>query len=157
MDAKGIVIAANTTMAERFGRTTQEVIGESIYDLMPASLVGSRRSHIEKVVRTGRSVHFSDRRAGMDLDNFVHPIPDANSKVTKLAVFSMDVTERRQAEESIKRVKEEWEMTFNAVPDLIAIIDKDHRIVRVNQAMADRVGLHPDEAKGLFLLRNRSQ
>ncbi|MGC8494552.1 MAG: ATP-binding protein [Syntrophobacteraceae bacterium] len=33
----------------------------------------------------------------------------------------------------------EWEQTFNSVPDLIAILDVNHRIVRVNAEMAKRL------------------
>ncbi|MHC4708715.1 MAG: PAS domain-containing protein [Planctomycetota bacterium] len=62
----------------------------------------------------------------------------------------IDVTERKRAEEKIIRAKEEWERTFTAVPDLIAIIDNDYRIVRVNKAMAERMGVAPDQAVGMI-------
>jgi PAS domain S-box-containing protein len=61
-----------------------------------------------------------------------------------------DITERKTAEEKIVRAKEEWERTFMTVPDLIAIIDRDYRIVRVNKAMAERMGVAPDEAAGMI-------
>jgi PAS domain S-box-containing protein len=57
--------------------------------------------------------------------------------------------ERKRAEEAVLRAKEEWEHTFNSVPDLIAILDNQHRIVRVNKAMADRLGMAPEECVGL--------
>ncbi len=41
-----------------------------------------------------------------------------------------------------------WEATFDAVPDLIAIIDESHRILRVNRAMAERLNLPPSEIEG---------
>jgi len=53
-----------------------------------------------------------------------------------------------EARESLVRAKEEWEATFNAVPDLIAILDQEHRIVRVNQAMAAALGLNPEDLVG---------
>ena len=34
----------------------------------------------------------------------------------------------------------DWEQTFDSVPDLICILDKEHRIVRANRAMAQRLG-----------------
>ncbi|MFC1835063.1 PAS domain S-box protein [Thermodesulfobacteriota bacterium] len=49
---------------------------------------------------------------------------------------------------AIERAKREWERTFDAVPDLIAILDKDHRIVRINRAMACAGGMSPKEAIG---------
>jgi PAS domain S-box-containing protein len=42
-----------------------------------------------------------------------------------------------------------WEMTFNAVPDAVAIIDRNHQIVQVNKAMAERLGVTPEQCTGL--------
>jgi PAS domain S-box-containing protein len=53
-----------------------------------------------------------------------------------------------QAEEAIIRAKEEWEWTFDAVPDLIAILDDQHRILRANRAMAERLGVNLQECIG---------
>ncbi len=44
--------------------------------------------------------------------------------------------------------KDEWEETFDAVPDLICILDTQHRIVRVNKAMAKRLGVTKEECVG---------
>ena len=41
-----------------------------------------------------------------------------------------------------------WERSFNSVPDLIAILDCNHRIVRVNQPMADKLGQTPGQCVG---------
>jgi len=57
--------------------------------------------------------------------------------------------ELRASEEAVRRAKEEWERTFNTVPDLIAILDREHRVVRVNRAMAARVGKTPQECIGV--------
>ncbi|UCD58470.1 MAG: PAS domain S-box protein, partial [Candidatus Hydrogenedentota bacterium] len=51
-----------------------------------------------------------------------------------------DVTEQREAEDQIIRAKREWELTFDAVPDLIMILDNEYRVVRANKAMANRLG-----------------
>jgi PAS domain S-box-containing protein len=75
------------------------------------------------------------------------PIYNANGTVSKHSVIA-DITERKGAEESIKRAKEEWERTFASLPDLIAILDNRHRVLRVNEAMAKRLGLKPDDYIG---------
>lgn len=41
-----------------------------------------------------------------------------------------------------------WEKTFDAMPDLVAILDTDHSIVRVNKTMADRLGIPVAELTG---------
>ena len=52
-------------------------------------------------------------------------------------------------EQELERAKEHWERTFHSVPDLIAIMDGKHRVVQANQAMADRLGVTPEECIGL--------
>ncbi|HEY9162136.1 MAG TPA: PAS domain S-box protein [Desulfomonilia bacterium] len=61
-----------------------------------------------------------------------------------------DITERKLAEAETIRAKEEWEQTFDATPDLIALIGVDHRIVRANRAMTERLGCTQEQAVGLL-------
>jgi PAS domain S-box-containing protein len=49
----------------------------------------------------------------------------------------------------LSRAKQEWEKTFDSVPDLIAIVDQDYRIRRLNRAFATRIGVEPRDAIGL--------
>ncbi|MFZ5866185.1 MAG: diguanylate cyclase [Thermodesulfobacteriota bacterium] len=60
-----------------------------------------------------------------------------------------EVIERTRIERLIAKAKREWEQTFDTVPDLIAIIDRDFRIQRLNKAMAAKLGVHPRDAIGL--------
>lgn len=60
-----------------------------------------------------------------------------------------DITERKQSQAALVRAKEDWERTFDAVPDLIAILDAEHRVVRANRAMAERLRTSPEQCVGL--------
>jgi PAS domain S-box-containing protein len=68
---------------------------------------------------------------------------------TTLLGFFRDVTERKRAAEALLHAKEQWERTFASVPDMIAIIDNNHKVVRVNESMAKRLGRKPEECVGL--------
>lgn len=50
---------------------------------------------------------------------------------------------------NMETLAQRWEETFNAVPDLIGILDNRDTFVRVNKAMAERLGCQPEEAVGL--------
>jgi|GEM_PF-653064 len=65
-----------------------------------------------------------------------------------IATF-LDITAEARAQAEIVRAKDEWERTFNAVSDLILILDAQRRIVRVNKAVADRMGTVPEQMIGL--------
>jgi PAS domain S-box-containing protein len=60
-----------------------------------------------------------------------------------------DITDRKQVENELLRAKNDWERTFDSVTDLIAIVDKDHRIIRANREMSKRLGIKPEECVGL--------
>lgn len=71
-----------------------------------------------------------------------------NSVGETLLVIVSDITERKRVEDAILRAKKQWEGTFDAVSDLIAVIDENHRIVRVNRAMAAKLNRKPEECIG---------
>jgi len=58
------------------------------------------------------------------------------------------ILKQRKIESELQKAKNYWERTFDAVPDLIAILS-DHKIVQVNRAMAQQLGVTPEQAVGL--------
>ncbi|HSM75777.1 MAG TPA: ATP-binding protein [Desulfobacterales bacterium] len=66
----------------------------------------------------------------------------------RLLLTISDITAQKLAERAIIRAKTQWEQTFDAVPDLIAIINERSDIVRVNRALARRLGLTPQACVG---------
>ena len=126
----------------------KNVIGKMVTEVIP----GIRESDPElfeiyaRVARTGVPERFETyvEALGMWFSISVY----SPRKEHFVAVFDV-ITERKLAEEKALRAKEEWERTFDGMPDLIAILDTRHRIVRVNMAMAERLGATPDECVGL--------
>ncbi|MBN1867255.1 response regulator [Candidatus Sumerlaeota bacterium] len=68
--------------------------------------------------------------------------------VLVLSVLTVNILRRRRAERLMAKGKEEWERTFDSVPDLIAILDPDRRILRANRAMANRMKQSPSQCLG---------
>ena len=65
-----------------------------------------------------------------------------------VAVFE-NITDRKKAEQELRQAKNDWERTFDTIPDFIAILDNSHKIVRANRAMAEQLGVKPEQAIGL--------
>ena len=61
-----------------------------------------------------------------------------------------DITDRKHVEKTIRQAKQIWERTFDAVPDLIAILDNEYRMSRVNRAMAEKLGTTVQEVVGQY-------
>ncbi len=60
-----------------------------------------------------------------------------------------EIIANNRIREAVIHAKKEWERTFDSVPDLIAIMDADNQIVRLNKAMAEKMGLTPQQAIGM--------
>ena len=60
-----------------------------------------------------------------------------------------EITELKRAEQALQRAKIEWERTFDNIPDLIAILDGQHKIMRANRSMARKLGVTPEQCVGL--------
>ncbi|MBI3040919.1 MAG: PAS domain S-box protein, partial [Chloroflexi bacterium] len=59
-----------------------------------------------------------------------------------------DITEKVLAAETIKQAARQWQETFDAIPDLISIHDRDYSIIKVNRAFARALGTTTEELIG---------
>jgi PAS domain S-box-containing protein len=79
---------------------------------------------------------------------------ELNAQTEELAAQAEELRttneELRQHEQALLRAKEQWERTFHSVPDLITILDDDHHVVQANRAMAERLGVTPEQCVGLI-------
>ena len=129
----------NETAGRFLRRRPEELMGMSVFEAFPEAK-GTifeelfRRALEERVV-TRFEAYYPPLETWFECR--CYPSPEG------ISVFFTDTTARKRKEEALRRAKEEWELTFNAVPDLIAIIDKEYRIVRVNRAMAETLGAKP--------------
>jgi len=84
--------------------------------------------------------------------DYVVKSPEAFGDVSRTIRYALMawalVLARRQTSDAVMRAKKDWERTFDAVPDMISIIDLNYTLTRVNRAMADRCGLTPEEIVG---------
>ena len=80
---------------------------------------------------------------------FSRPVPSQRAAKTKgRSPGEQTAGDRLRVDVPALQAAEEWQCTFDVVRDLIAILDTQHRIVRVNKAMADRLGLTKDQCVG---------
>ena len=117
MSRDGIVLAANATFASRVGKRVEDCVGQSIYGLIPAALAARRMAIVEEVVRSRQPTTFEDERQGRWLLHSITPVLDAEGAVDRIAVYALDITERKRAEEALRQSEERYSRTLNAVND----------------------------------------
>ena len=150
LDLSGRILAANTAMCLRLGRRSEELVGEEILRFLPPDLEQARRAYGDEVIRTGKPVRFEDERAGIQMDNFINPVLDAQGKVTALTVFSMDITARKQAEEKLRASEALLRAAFDNAPFEFWVRDQDEVCIMQNATTVKHwgslLGQRPEDA-----------
>ena len=62
--------------------------------------------------------------------------------------LEQEIHQRRIMENIILQAKNEWELTVDSIPDFIALVDRNDRIIRANRSLAEAVGVSPEELVG---------
>ncbi len=80
---------------------------------------------------------------------YFRPLRGAQERIV-LGLIEDLTLEKRQIilMDKITKAKKEWELTFDIVPDMIALIDGNYRVRRLNAAMAKRLGVQFSKAVG---------
>jgi len=148
-------VQTNAAFNRMLGYEPGELTGVHWSAVTPPEDVAQTEDRYHRFVQSGMpSIAFEKRYVRKDgtviwTDANVSLVRDTEGNAKFAIATVQDITERKRAEEALVRAKEEWERTFATVPDLIAILDNQHRVVRVNQAMAGRFGASPEECIGL--------
>ncbi|MEI6449362.1 MAG: PAS domain S-box protein [Actinomycetes bacterium] len=82
------------------------------------------------------------------MENHLNPVREDGGEVSGVVVTSRDVTERRRADETHRRLEEDYRTLAENSPDLIARFDRDLRHAYVNRAAARAASLLPEEYIG---------
>jgi two-component system, NtrC family, sensor kinase len=65
-------------------------------------------------------------------------------------VLELEIEQRHRQEQLVEQARKDWEKTFDALPDLIAIVDTGGRIKRMNRAMRSKLERFPDEVNNYY-------
>jgi len=126
----------------------EDVVGKAVTEAFPGIIEMGLIAVFQRVWKTGVPEHFpatvySEKRISYWVENYVYKLP--NGEI--VAVYN-DITQRKQAEDFILQKTEEWEKTFNAIPDIIILQNRDMVVTQANQAALDFFQMEPEKLLG---------
>lgn len=110
LDRDGNILNINQTFAIRYSKSIADMIGINIKELLPEERFGSlyeqSMHRIRKIFETGQPEIFEDSRCGLCFYNRFYPVIKYG-KISAVAIFSTDITERKAMEAKLYNTAEE--------------------------------------------------
>jgi PAS domain S-box-containing protein len=149
----GTITYVNEVFCRYFGKTNQEIIGNTFPLLISEKEREEFKNHISSfnsenpVITLEHSVNMASgeirwqkwiNQAIFDEQGSIHEIHSVGCDITELKYSE---GQRRDLLNIIEKAKQEWEMTFDSVKEFIVIINRDFKIIRSNTGYAEFLGI----------------
>jgi len=137
----------NDALTKQIDMTRNELIGKKMTEIFP----GIKESHMFEVLQK-----CMDKRKTQEFEN-EFTFPDGTNRWYKLRahpvpegifVLSNDITDRKIAQEEMRRENRWYKSLYKNSDDPIVVLDQDHCVTDTNQAFIDKFGYKLDKIKG---------
>lgn len=163
LDASGRVLDANPACASMLAMPVERIVGNRLNQLIIAPQQAVIDVLVERCAggeRGSYEFEFSATGGGKPLwvDAQLAPLPGAAGSESRVLLLLRDITDRRSAETErsrlgalLERSARDWQVTFDAVEDVVLLLESGGSILRCNQAARELAGAPYDRIVGAAL------
>jgi PAS domain S-box-containing protein len=151
---EGVVTGWNAAAERTFGYSEREMVGQSIFVLVPEELHDSERDILDRI-RRGERVDFADtvriRKDGtrINIALTVSPVWDSSGVVIGASSIKRDITDRKRAEEELARREERYRALVMATTSMVWTAGPDGGFDGAQGAWRHYTGQTAQEQEGL--------
>jgi PAS domain S-box-containing protein len=83
--------------------------------------------------------------------DFIHDIAVVTGiSLRSMLIIANDILQRKRNEKALKIAAEEWRTTFDSITDMVALLNTNRQIIRVNRSFAGITGYEPGQLVGRY-------
>jgi len=150
----GVITSWNPGAEKLFKYASEDIIGHHISILIPASLINEENNLLEKI-KKGETIHqYETERVekegkGITVSLTISPIKNAAGEIVGAAAICRDVTQRKEAEESIRKSEKTYRAIASGIPgSVICLLDSDYRYFLIEGDMVEKLGYSKSKLLG---------
>ena len=152
IDQLGTILKVNNAASELFGYHIDELIGRNINMLMPGKYSEKHDGYLKNYHKTGEKkiIGIGREVEGKRKNNTVFPcyLSISEVRLTNTVLYTgivHDLTEQKQNERELISAKEKIEMYFDVANTINVVLDRQTKIINLNQKGLSFVGLKHEE------------
>jgi PAS domain S-box-containing protein/putative nucleotidyltransferase with HDIG domain len=152
IDANAVITFVNLAMCRMLGYRSEELVGrnlEMLYDEENWAIIQSHLAKRYRGISSSYEVHVTAKN-GRQIPILISASPLLSKDgafMGSMAIYT-DLTEIRRAEGRLRKAASEWRQCFDALDDMLVVIDEQFRVQRCNKAMSDYLGLEFSQILG---------
>ena len=151
-DADRTIVRANRAMSDRFGLRPKELVGRQCHEIIPGTA-----ARIDELVRDSNQLKdstivretYSERLGGHFLMT-LSPLFDREGRSSGLVHVWRDITAQKQVDEDLRAAHNEIAQIFESAGDGLCVIDRNYRVLRINEAFVRLTGLEGGALTGRY-------
>jgi PAS domain S-box-containing protein len=150
LNEEGLFIDVNDEMCRLLGYNRDDLIGECFGTFWSDEIKDQFFPQFECFKESGDTnselqlVRCDGHQLSVVLEGRVQRDTDGSFIRTHCIIY--DITPRKLMEKELRRSRDEWSRTFDAMRDLIFIVDETHRIQKINKTALDAMGISKEAA-----------
>ncbi len=148
-DAKGCIKFMNPVAEALTGWKQEDALDKNlkeVFNIINEETHILTASPVTKALQDGVIVGMENHiliakdRTEIPIGNSAAPIKDDKENIIGAVLVFKDITERRKTEKALLTSAREWQATFDAVKDCIALLDSKGKILRCNNSLVHLLG-----------------
>lgn len=146
LDNRCRYLMVNNELLSRLGYSREEVLEKTFNDFHSPQETKDFTQKLTWVFEHGRPLKDEHCRKGNWFLRTLSPVKDSiDARTTAVLVVSKDITENKKAEQLLVENEKKYRTMFEFFPQTILLIDKNGKILDVNERIKEWLGYKPSE------------
>ena len=152
IDADGTILQCNESMAAFVGKPPEEVVGKKCWEAVHGTSEPVDECPFPRMRRTLKRESVTLQMGGRWIQACVEPMLDENGALARAVHIITDVTERKLADDALRRSESMYKDLVESATDLVFTMNLQGDCLFANRAIAALSGYSPEELQDLNYL-----